>query len=67
MYTPTIEGLRFFYPRMMPGGIILVHDYFTKFYHGVKQAIDDFEKEMSIILTRVPIGDGISIAIVIQN
>lgn len=56
--------LELFYPRMVKGGIILIHDYFTEFYHGVKVAVDDFEKNYNIKLTRVPIGDGISIAIV---
>ena len=27
IYAPTIEGLRFFWPRMTPGGLIFVHDY----------------------------------------
>lgn len=64
LYNPTIEGLRYFYPRMENNGVILIHDYFTAFYHGVKKAIDDYEIEIGKGLVRLPIGDGISIAIV---
>lgn len=67
LYTPTLEGLRFFYPRMVRNGVILVHDYFTKFYHGVKKAIDDFEYKTGERLLKIPIGDGISIAIIIKG
>lgn len=63
LYLPILAGLRFFYPRMVDGGVILVHDYFTKIYHGVSKAIDEFEKELDSSLIKTPIGDGISIAI----
>ena len=64
LYGPTYEGLKYFYPRMVQDGVILVHDYFTDFYHGVKKAIDQYEKDRGHNLTRIPIGDGISIAII---
>ncbi len=32
LYEPAIGGLRFFYPKMAEGGVILVHDYFNKAY-----------------------------------
>ena len=28
LYNPTLAGLEYFYPRMVSGGVILVHDYF---------------------------------------
>ncbi len=65
LYAPILAGLRFFYPRMVSGGVILIHDYFTEFYHGVRKALDDFEKEESLQLVKAPIGDGISIAVFI--
>lgn len=37
LYDPTLLGLNFFYPRMKPGGIILIHDYTT--LPGVKKAV----------------------------
>ena len=63
LYLPILAGLQFFYTRLAPGGVILVHDYFTKIYHGVKEAVDEFEKQIKAKVIRMPIGDGISIAI----
>lgn len=65
LYAPILAGLEFFYPRMVEGGVILVHDYFTKFYHGVKKAVEEFEQKLGSKdrLVKMPIGDGISLAI----
>ena len=63
LYEPTIEGLRFFYPLMSEGGIILIHDYFNKGYPNIEVAVDDFERELGSKLHKMPIGDGISMAI----
>lgn len=64
LYRPTYEGLKFFYNKMAIGGVILVHDYFHPNLPGVKKAIEDFENKLSMQLTKIPIGDGCSIAIV---
>ena len=64
LYEPTIEGLRFFYPLMSDGGVILVHDYFNKSYPNIEKAIFDFEKELGKRLHKIPIGDDISMAII---
>lgn len=64
LYQPTLEGLRFFYPRLSNKGVILIHDYFTQTFHGISQAIKDFEKELGYELVKLPIGDHCSIAIV---
>ena len=63
LYLPILAGLRFFYPRMVEGGVILVHDYFTQFYHGVGKAVKEFAQENAGTFLMAPIGDGISIAI----
>ena len=39
-YKGTAECLKFFYPRMNVGGMILVHDYINA--EGVKKAVDEF-------------------------
>ena len=64
LYQPTLEGLRYFYPRMSDGGVILVHDYFSEIFPNVEKSIDDFENEIGERLRKIPIGDDISIAIV---
>ena len=63
LYKPTIEGLRFFYPRMRDGGVILIHDYFTESYPNIEKSIGDFEAEIGHRLYKMPIGDDISMAI----
>lgn len=64
LYEPTLGGLRFFYPLMVEGGVILIHDYFNKVYPNIITAVSDFEKEIGCKLHKIPIGDDISIAIV---
>jgi O-methyltransferase len=61
LYTPTLEGLKYFYPRLVKGGIILVHDYFSKAFTGAKDAVREYCNENGI--KYVPIGDTLSVAI----
>lgn len=63
LYKPTLEGLRFFYPLMVQGGIITVHDYFSFGYQGVCEAVKEFLNETSDLIVPFPIGDHVSIAI----
>lgn len=42
LYNPTIEALRFFYDRLNPGGIVIVHDYAGDCWPGIRQAVDEF-------------------------
>lgn len=64
LYQPTLEGLHFFYPRMNAGGIILVHDYFSKLFPGIEKSVNDFEASYGSPLCKLPAGDGVSLAIV---
>ena len=63
LYKPTLEGLRFFYPLMVQGGIITVHDFFSAGYEGVNAAVWEFIAERKEVIVPFPIGDHISIAI----
>ena len=63
LYLPTLEGLKFFYPRMNKGGVILCHDFFRYDLPGVKKAVSEFES-LEGSLNMVPIGDFCSIAII---
>lgn len=45
-----------FYPRIVEGGMIFVHDYNNKKLFGVKKAIEQYEKEIGK-LNKVPLGD----------
>jgi O-methyltransferase len=41
LYAPQIEGLRFFYPRMVKGGAMIMHDCNNSFA-GSRKALDEF-------------------------
>lgn len=64
LYKPTLEGLRLFWPRMLPGGVVLIHDFFNNVYCNVKQAVKDFENELGASIHKTPIGDELSIALI---
>jgi Macrocin-O-methyltransferase (TylF) len=42
LYQPMKAGLELFYPRLSPGGLMLLHDYTSGHWPGVQQAIDEF-------------------------
>jgi hypothetical protein len=42
LYEPMKAGLEFFYPRTLPGGLLILHDYANPHWPGVKQAVDEF-------------------------
>lgn len=42
LYQPTLDCLKFFFPRMLPGGIIVVDDYGYSVFPGAKRAVDEF-------------------------
>ena len=42
LYEPIRAGLEFFYPRLSPGGLVLVHDYGSGHWPGARQAVDEF-------------------------
>ena len=47
LYLPTLNGLRFFYPRLVKGGYIFVHD-FNGVAQGVRNAVKEFCDENRI-------------------
>ncbi|EDO6740989.1 TPA: hypothetical protein SHD19_001018 [Campylobacter coli] len=61
LYQPILEGLRYFYSRLVKNGVILVHDYYHPYYTGAKRAVDEFCKNNNIKIA--PIGDAFSVAI----
>ena len=42
LYKPMKAGLEYFYPRMVSGGVLVMHDYMSLYWRGVEQAIDEF-------------------------
>ncbi len=55
LYLPTLNGLKYFYPRLSKGGCIIVHDYNSQQFPNVKKAVDDFYKTVDINV--IPICD----------
>ncbi|MFK5856392.1 MAG: TylF/MycF/NovP-related O-methyltransferase [Bacteroidota bacterium] len=54
LYNPTKAGLEFFYPKLSPGGVIIVHDN-NQDWPGIMKAVEDFAK--SIPVPVVPLTD----------
>ncbi len=53
----TLEGLKFFYPRLSEGGYIFIHDYNTFYLDGIKTAVKRYEEIIDRKLHAVPIAD----------
>lgn len=43
LYAPTLAGLNYFYPRLNPGGVLVLHDYGNQRFQGVYQAVEEYE------------------------
>ena len=64
LYNPTFEGLKYFYPKLSPGGVIIIHDYTSK-WEGLVKAVDEFAK--SIPESVIPIPDMESSVMIVRN
>ena len=53
----TLAGLRWFYPRLNPGGYLLLHDYNSPRLPGVKRALRCYETELGQHIPAVPLCD----------
>jgi len=65
LYAPTLAGLDFFYPRLNAGGIILLHDYGSSRFTGVKKAVEDYEQNNKK-LCLLPLADMHSSCVIIH-
>lgn len=55
LYEPTLNGLHYFWPRLAEGGYILIHDYDSNYYTGVKKAVTEFLRDTHAVI--VPVAD----------
>ena len=53
----TYEGLKYFWPRMNPGGVILIHDYNSPNLTGVRRAVTRYEQDFDGRLPGIPLCD----------
>ncbi len=58
LYQPTVDSLRFFYQRMVPGGIILCDDYGFISCPGAKKAMDAFFSDKPETIVALSTGQG---------
>lgn len=65
LYAPILAGLRYFWPRLNKGGMILLHDYGNERFRGARQAVDEFEAENGP-LPLVPLCDLHGTAVIIK-
>ena len=61
LYKPTAEALAFFYPKLVPGGLLILHDYGSGAWPGIAQAVDAFFADKPESLVRIPDKSGTAI------
>lgn len=64
LYEPILAGLKFFVPRLVRGGVVLIHEYFSQGYVGVKEAVCEYLAQSNEAICALPIGDSLSIALI---
>jgi hypothetical protein len=64
LYEPSLNVLKIFWPSLVPGGVLLIHDY-NGHYRGVSKAVNEFFAPLGISV--VPIGDKVGSAVVIKS
>ncbi|MCX6233390.1 MAG: class I SAM-dependent methyltransferase [Bacteroidetes bacterium] len=64
LYNPTKKGLEYFYPRLSPGGVIIIHDYNYK-WEGILKAVDEFVEQIPESL--VPVADIESSVMIVKS
>jgi O-methyltransferase len=64
---PTADALAFFYPRMSPGGFIVLHDYGSGAWPGIAEAVDAFFQDKPEGIVRIPDKSGTAIVRVLKT
>jgi hypothetical protein len=54
LYQPMKAGLEYFYPRMVRGGVLVMHDYMSLCWRGIEQAVDEFFADKPERLVCIP-------------
>lgn len=61
LYRPTLDSCKFFWPRMIRGGVMVVDDYGFPSSAGVKAAVDEFQLVEDMIALYVPTGQFVAV------
>jgi predicted O-methyltransferase YrrM len=59
LYRPTLDSLQFFYPRVVPGGVIVLDDYGFATCPGAHRAVREFMADKPEYVIHAPTGQGI--------
>lgn len=54
LYEPIYNGLQFFYPKLVSGGYIFIHDFNNDAYKGARKAVEQFCEEQKINYLPIP-------------
>jgi Macrocin-O-methyltransferase (TylF) len=58
LYAPIMSGLEYFYPRMVPGGFLIIHDYGSLTWEGAEKAVDTFFADKPEGVIHIPDSSG---------
>jgi O-methyltransferase len=61
LYEPIYNGLNFFYPKLVSGGYIFIHDFNNDAYKGSRKAVEQFCSEQRINYLPIPDSGGSAI------
>ncbi len=61
LYSPMMSALEYFYPRMVEGGFIIIHDYSSLHWDGAENAADEFFSDKTECLIPLPDSGGSAI------
>lgn len=56
---PSVAAAELFWDRMVSGAPIILDDYGQTFFHGMKQAFDDFARRRGVTILSLPTGQGL--------
>ncbi len=57
LYQPTLDSLKFFFPRLLKGGVIVLDDYALTQFPGAKKAVEEFLETVDVdLFYEVPLG-----------
>jgi hypothetical protein len=61
LYLPMKAGLDYFYPRLAPGGFLVIHDYSSLNWDGAERALDEFLADKPERLVPIPDKSGTAV------
>lgn len=61
LYQPTRDSVAFFYPRLVPGGLLVCDDYGFSTCPGARRAVDEYMADRPEPVLQVPTGQGVII------